>query len=178
MKGPPPSMARRRADRATAPRRARGFLLLAPVVGTLVLFHVFLLCRRIADASILSPRVLLNWLAAFALVAALLRMRRRGHSPMRGRGALTFWLLVLLLHAGPALQPAPGLPPSGAESLPSPSSILTAFLWTTLLAAALAAAAPARRPQAPLRGLPSCLATADGFGRVVAPRPPPFALAS
>lgn len=150
---------------------------MALFAGALVFFHVFLLWRRIADASILAPRVLLNWLGAVVLLAVLFWLRRRGHSAFRGRGALVFWLLVLLLHAGPDLQPAPGLPLSGAESLPAPSSILAAALWAAVFALAAFSVATNARARAPKSRLPDCVATATGFGRVVAPRPPPRSLA-
>lgn len=146
---------------------------LALVACALVLFHVFLLWRRLVDATLFSPRVLLNWLAAALLLAALAWLRQRGQSVLRSRSAVIFWLLVLLLHAGPDLDPAPGLPLSVTESLPGPSFLLAAVVWAALFVlASLAVSAEAHARQSASRRAHHA-AAASGFGRTVAPRPPP-----
>lgn len=169
-----PLMLGQRVSGASRRQLGRGAGALAVLVGLLVLFHVFLLWRRIVDASILSPRVLLNWLAALLLLVALAWMRRRGQSVVRSRGALIFWLLVLLLHAGPDLEPAPGLPPSGAETLPSPSVIFAAIVWTAVLGVALDVVSARARARRAAVSQPPFLAADGGYGWTVAPRPPPL----
>lgn len=95
-----------RVQRSTAPRAlaARAGRLarfaLGVAVTALALFHGWLLCRRLLDATIGEPEVLLRWLGGAGLLAAMAAARRFGLSVSRGRPALVFWLLVLLLHVG------------------------------------------------------------------------------
>lgn len=95
-----------RVQRSTAPRAlpARAGRLarfaLGVAVTALALFHGWLLCRRLLDATIGEPEVLLRWLGGAGLLAAMATARRFGLSVSRGRPALVFWLLVLLLHVG------------------------------------------------------------------------------
>jgi hypothetical protein len=70
-------------------------------IGALVVFHALLLLRRFQDQSILEPAVALQWSATIALLGFLTYLRRQGVSLFRGRAALAFWLLVLLLHLVP-----------------------------------------------------------------------------
>ena len=65
----------------------------------LIAFHAVLLWQRLVDATLLEPVPALRWLATLALSAVLWRWNRNGVSLLRGRAALVFWLLVLLLHA-------------------------------------------------------------------------------
>jgi hypothetical protein len=67
-------------------------------VAALVLFHAWLMGRRLSDPTALDPRVLLRWLAALAVVGALLWLRRLGLPLLRGRKALALWTVALLLH--------------------------------------------------------------------------------
>ncbi len=69
------------------------------VTAALVLFHLLLLWQRVLDQTLFEPVPALRWLATLVVVLALYRLHRRGLSLVRGRGALVFWLLVLLLHA-------------------------------------------------------------------------------
>lgn len=73
-------------------------------------FHARLLVGRLANGSLAHPEVALQWGAALVLLAWLWRARRHGISVISGRRALAFWVLVLLLHAVPAM-------PGGAAAL-------------------------------------------------------------
>jgi hypothetical protein len=70
-------------------------------VGALAGFHALLLIGRFQDQSILEPAVALQWGGTLALLGFLAYLRRQGVSLFRGRSALAFWLLVLLLHLVP-----------------------------------------------------------------------------
>ena len=69
--------------------------------GALVVFHAVLFARRLRDLTILEPVVVLQWAGTVALLGFLWYLRRRGASLLKGRSALVFWLLVLLLHILP-----------------------------------------------------------------------------
>jgi hypothetical protein len=78
----------------------------------LVVFHVWLLAGQLADGSLAAPGVLVRWLLAGGLVAALVQLRRQGTSVLVGRKAGTVWLLAAWLH-GPAIAArvdSPALP--------------------------------------------------------------------
>src|SRR5215510_3177137 len=85
------------AMRTDAPSAAVRYGTGAVVVG-LVLFHAWLVGRRLADATALDPRVLFRWLGGLAVVGALLWLRRLGLPLLRGRKALALWTVALLLH--------------------------------------------------------------------------------
>ena len=76
-------------------------------VLAVVALHLPRLIARLRDASIVEPGVLLRWLLVPVVLAAFVALRRRGVPLMRGRAAVAVWLLVLLIHAMPAL-PAVG----------------------------------------------------------------------
>jgi len=73
----------------------------------LVAFHAQLLARRVLDGSILEPAIALQWAGAVVLLGVLAHLRRQGVALLRGRTALAFWLLVLVLHLVPATPAAP-----------------------------------------------------------------------
>jgi hypothetical protein len=77
----------------------RGVALLG---GVLVLFHVWLLGRQIWEGQLAEPGLLLRWLIAAGLVAALVHLARRGQPLLWGRRATAVWLLAAVLH-GPAI---------------------------------------------------------------------------
>ncbi len=159
---------------------------LAPVVrwglwtaaALLVVGHVALLARRVADASIAEPLVLVRWLASAASIAAVVELRRRGLFAWQGRTGLAFLLVVLLLHAGGG---AP-LPIADASSrIGLPAGLLAAAAASLALAfarpAAILAAAPKPAAFRPARD-DSRRAVDDGVHhRPFASRPPPFAVA-
>lgn len=65
----------------------------------LAAFHADLLARRAADGSLFQPSVAARWIGALLLVALAVRFVRKRVSLRTGRKALSFWLLVLVLHA-------------------------------------------------------------------------------
>lgn len=62
-------------------------------------FHAWLFVRQVASGDLASPGTLLKWLAAAALIAALVALRRQGVPLLRGRKAIAVWALAGLLHA-------------------------------------------------------------------------------
>ena len=70
--------------------------------GVLVLFHVWLLGRQILEGQLADPGLLLRWMIAAGLVAALVHLARRGQPLLWGRRATAVWLLAAVLH-GPAI---------------------------------------------------------------------------
>jgi len=87
---------------------------LGVATGALAVFHGWLLWRRLTERAFGEPAVMLRWLAGLALLKALLAGRRLGVSLTRGRKAVTFWLLVLVLHSSAGLV--------GARSSASPDA--------------------------------------------------------
>lgn len=140
----------------------------------LVLFHLRLFVGRLRDATLSKPEVQARWLLAVALLGLAVWFRRRGLSLWRGRPAVVFWLLALLLHLGPLPLPATAEPVSG---------LLAALPWA--LAAPLLALLGRRfaersatpqhrrwpRSEPPRPRHPSLLARSPRFS----PRPPPSA---
>lgn len=93
----------RRARAPFAGRRPRigvAGVLGAFTIAALVVFHGVLLAGRFADATLAHPEVLAQWFAGLLLLLGAYGLRRQGSSLLSGRGALVFWLLVLLLHVG------------------------------------------------------------------------------
>lgn len=155
--------------------RARGlrWSVWAAVTGLLG-FHARLLVERLADGSLGQPAVALQWAAALALLAWLAWSHRRGASLLAGRRALAFWVLVLLLHAIPAM-------PGGADALQADGGpvLLVAPLGLALAGSALLLARlRSRRPRPALAG--ARRGAWDGPGHTttgrrssLAPRAPP-----
>ncbi len=100
---------------ARVPRRALRWLVGA-TVALLAVFHGWLLIRRLVDASIAEPEVLLRWLGACGLLAGAAWLRPRGLSLSQGRPALVFWLLVLVLHVGASPVVVSAVPRRGAAA--------------------------------------------------------------
>lgn len=173
-----PSLARRRRDRVGAVGRAAVLALSALTTGGLVLLHLGLLWSRLEDLSLWRPEVALRWLGALLLVGAGALHHRRGHSLLRGRGALAFWILVLLLHAGST--PATGRPLPLSEHPPEAHRPLWALPLAFAAIAASLAAALGRAPllsrpaaSARLRDRIAAAAAALAPRALEAPRPPP-----
>jgi len=157
----------RGADWLRAGRRT-----LAWVGWALAVHHGLLLARRLIDASILEPTVLLRWAGAAVIAVLAADLRRRGVSLSRGRAPVVLGLLVLLLHVG---VPAPA--PEGVDLL----LVLPLGVAAGLGAATLAGLVRRRRPRIS-RTLLRTLATVPpaaphlGLGALPArfsPRPPP-----
>lgn len=89
----------------------------------LVWLHLHLLLRRLDDLTILRPGVILRWTLGLLLVALLLWLRRQDVPLLRGRQALAFWLMVLMLHAGAGAPLEAGLR-DGLPAVPGPDELL------------------------------------------------------
>jgi len=145
----------------------------AAVTGLLA-FHLQLLVERLADGSLGHPVVAFQWATGLILVAWLSWLRRRGVSLVAGRRALAFWVLVLLLHAVPAM-------PGAGDALQADGGpvLLVAPLGLALAGAAALLARLRRRQLRPafagarngLRARPGRAGRGSGRSRV--PRAPP-----
>lgn len=92
---------------------------------SLGVFHVWLFGRQALTGELASPETLVKWLAAAALAAALVVLRRQGVPLLRGRKAVAIWVLAALLHA-----PAIG---ERLATLYTPAIPETAIVLTTLV---------------------------------------------
>ena len=91
-----PEVAFGRMMKPLATRLVRGTLLL--LLASIGFFHLQILLTRLADGSVLQPLVVARWIASLAVCAVWLSLRRRGVRLFRGRAALVFWLLLVLIH--------------------------------------------------------------------------------
>jgi len=145
----------------------------AAAIGLLA-FHLQLLVERLADGSLGHPAVAFQWATGLILLAWLSWLHRRGVSLVSGRRALTFWVLVLLLHAVPAM-------PGAGDALQADGGpvLLVAPLGLALAGAAALLARLRRRQLRPafagarhrLRDRPG--RAGRGSGRPRIPRAPP-----
>lgn len=153
---------------------------LALAGSALIGFHAWLLASQVASGRLEDPWVIFRWIAAAALVAALVAVRRRGDS-LLGRKSVAIWVLAAVLH-GPAVASdlqtdfnSFALPETVATTILQivASAGLAAGLW--LLAGVLAA----RRHQPRVRyATAPAVVIAGGLmprrSRRFAPRPPPL----
>jgi hypothetical protein len=72
---------------------------LAALTAVVTVFRLQLLWLRATDGTLRQPGVVLEWVVAMLLLLVALRAHRAGISLFRGRRALAFWLIVVLLHA-------------------------------------------------------------------------------
>lgn len=118
-------------------RAGRALRVVLPLaVAVLAAFHALLLWRRVADLSLLEPAVALRWAGAALLLAALPLARRLGIPLLRGRRAVVFWVVVVLLHV--QLLPAPLATADGEPLLtllPAVASVAAALALLGALAA-------------------------------------------
>jgi hypothetical protein len=68
----------------------------------LAAFHVWLFAGQLWAGELLDLALVSRWAIAAGLAGALVHLRRRGVSLVRGRQPVAVWLLAALLH-GPAL---------------------------------------------------------------------------
>jgi hypothetical protein len=146
----------------------------------LALFHVWLFAGQVWDGRLADPGVLFRWFVAGALVAALVALYRQGISILRGRKAVTIWLLAGLLHGPAVAQSIEGL---GEPALPEVVATLAPFAAASAaagLAIGLAWIGGRRRvasaPQAvriPVVRVRARQSSAHAFSRF-SPRPPPL----
>jgi len=154
----------------------RRALRVAGWLGTLALvgYHVYLFAGRLRDASLARPEVGLRWAMALALVGLAVVFRHRGLSVWRGKPAIVFWVLALLLHLGPL--PMPALSEPLAPLLTALPWGLAASLATLVLAAARRRPDAARWRHAQRRETPPPpFASIPPLARRLSPRPPPAA---
>src|SRR5688572_4844675 len=147
--------------------------------GTLLgAFHLWVLGNQAWTGQLTDPDVGLRWLAAGAIGAGLVALRRRGVPLLFSRQAVAMWLLATLLH-GPALTNGfDGLTtPSLPEAVATVGQVAASMSALALALLALFTLRPGHAP--PLAGLR--LAVADRPGRALdgaagldhLPRPPP-----
>jgi hypothetical protein len=145
--------------------------------GLLVAFHAWLFASHAWAGRFAEPDLVLRWLLAGGVVAALATVYRAGGSLVWGRRPVAIWLLAALLH-GPAVAKhavvdLPALPESVATVFQAAATSLIAGLGLALLAlltGCFALASGARLTAVPVRGP----ATANPVGSLaLAPRPPP-----
>jgi hypothetical protein len=147
--------------------------------GLLLLFHGWLLGSQFWGGQLAEPGLVLRWMIAAGLVAALAGLQRRGGSMFWGRQAVAIWLLAALLH-GPAMAAenagveSPALPEAvtavlqiaAASTIIGLGLVLLAVLGTVLVAEPRARLRPAVVPVRNRRVLCDRLR--------FAPRPPPL----
>lgn len=89
---------------------------LALAVLGLVVFHGWLFWDQLLSGRLLDPQVALRWTLGGLLGGSVLWLRRLSVPLLHGRKALTFWLLVTLLHCWSANAPGSSLDaPLGAH---------------------------------------------------------------
>jgi hypothetical protein len=146
------------------------------VVLSLSVFHVVLFAERIRDLSILTPGVAFQWAGAGLLLVSLAFLKWKRVPLLRGKTALAFWLVVLLLHLVPA-APATTLDSGHSElllGLPTvwlAATVLGLILLTLVRKRIARSNEPTRTP----RRFDPCASTRPGFADRILARPPPFA---
>lgn len=148
----------------------------------LVLFHVWLLSGQVWTGEFAEPGRLVRWLFAFALLGALVALKRQGASVWRGRKAVAVWLLAVLLHA-PSV--ADRVATAGLAPLPEVANVLAQIVIASAAAAGLRQLMGFRRLRnRPGSGMRTSAFAIDG-GSIgvlspdaflqITPRPPPGA---
>ncbi len=175
-----------RAKQSLAARPLPGWLRLgrfaiSAAVAAVVAYHLWLLLHRLLDSTIAELPVLARWLAAAALGGAAWALRHHRRSPLRGRAAFVFWLLVLVLHLGPA--PLESTAAHGGElwlvlPIGAASGIAFELLRAPVGPPSLAAGGNAQRPRRPRHSAPLRPLAAGLTPAAFAPRPPPLARAA
>ena len=144
----------------------------------LAAFHVWIFAGQMWGGELVDLALVSRWMLAAGLIAALVSLRRRGLSLVRGRHAVAVWLLAALLH-GPALaRGTDGVAPSMPEVVATLAQAMSgiAVAGTVLL---ILLALRLRRPGVPALKLFS--PDAPRFAGALpphsffsfAPRPPP-----
>jgi hypothetical protein len=151
---------------------------LAVAGGALALFHGWLFVSQAAAGRLGDPWVVVRWLAAAALIAALVAMHRRGHL-VWGRRGIAVWLLAAVLHgpamAGNASFETFALPEAAAASvlqLASSAGVALGLWMLARLLAARRASAQASCARVPVVALADHFSA--GHAALFSPRPPPL----
>ena len=145
----------------------------------LAAFHLWLFAGQLWAGELVDLALVSRWTIAAGLVAALLHLRRRGVSLVRGRQPVAVWLLAALLH-GPALaRDIDVVAPSMPEVVATITQTVTLLTVAGSLALLLLALRRGRSGVPALRALSTLHASsfagalpAHSFLRF-APRPPP-----
>jgi hypothetical protein len=161
--------------------RSRLVRLTLAVAGVaLAAFHAWLLALQVAAGELTDPWLIVRWLAAGALVASLVAVRRNGES-VWGRKGIAIWVLAALLHG-----PAAGELTINLDSLALPETVTTSVLQlvsSTVLAITLwvLAGILAGRHRSSRSDLAAFVPALSAAGRLAAgvtpqysPRPPPL----
>lgn len=147
------------------------------LAAALALFHVWLFASQIVDGRLADPASIARWIVAGGLVLGLASLRRQGASLVRGRKAVSIWLLAALLHA-PAV--ADRVDAAGLDLPAVAVSLVSVTLGAGLVLAALTGFRTTR-PPSPLtstvvgRTRLSIASLSSGRYVCFAPRPPPIA---
>lgn len=151
---------------------------LALAGGALAVFHGWLFAAQAAAGRLEDPWVIFRWIAAVALIVALVALNRRGHLVF-GRKGVAIWLLAAVLH-GPSIAnneafTAVALPEAAATSvvqlLSSAGVALSLWMLATLLAARRASA---RTRFALVPAAAAGVRFTPGHATRFSPRPPPL----
>jgi hypothetical protein len=150
------------------------------LVAALLLFHGWLLARRLFAGELFDYEVLWRWLGAAALLVfwRLQRHAARGLSArQQRRSSLAFWSLVLVLHIGVPASPAAG-PAIAALPLTELGNLAVPLLAAVLLLHAGSLLAGRRSPLrfSAVRRDRARLGLRSGFLPQVSCRPPPARL--
>ena len=148
----------------------------------LVLFHVWLLSGQLWTGEFADPGRLFRWLFAFALLGALVALKRQRASVWRGRKAVAVWMLAVLLHA-PSV--ADRVATAGLAPLPEVANVLAQIVIASAAVAGLRRLIGFRRLRRPSgSGIRTSAIAIDGGSIGVlspdaflhlTPRPPPGA---
>lgn len=145
-------------------------LLVRLAVWALIAFHALLLMRRIGDATLADPVIALRWLGAAVLLLAGWLHSRRGGSLIAGRGALAFWVAVLLLHAF-------ALAPGAAPVVETPVPVWSLGLLAAAVPLLVRKLTPTASPRFHAAADPIVVPTLDRIARLWG-RPPPISLSA
>ena len=150
-----------------------GLVLFGGATAALTGFHLVLFVGRLRDLSILQPGVAVQWAGAALLLAFLAYLKGQGVSLLRGRSALAFWLLVLLLHVVPHV-PAPAADGGSEVLLALPSVWMAVAIGLLRLVRSPRPVAPAAPPAVGRWREPPYRPLQAGFRSALFARPPPF----
>ena len=151
---------------------------LALAGGALALFHGWLFMSQAVAGRLDDPWVIFRWLAAVALIAALVAVHRRGHL-LWGRKSTAIWLLAAMLH-GPAIADNESfkpfaLPEAAVASILQLASAAGAAIGLWMLGRLLAARRASARTSytlVPVVAVPRRFSA--GHATRFSPRPPPL----
>jgi hypothetical protein len=151
---------------------------LSLAAALLAAFHLWLFVNQAFAGALVDPALIARWLIAGGLTLALVNLRRRGLSLVRGRHATAVWLIAALLH-GPALSQnvdavSPTVPQVVATLAEAIGGLAVAGTLLLLLAIRLRRATAAPQPVLTLEAPAFLGALALHSFLCLTPRPPPL----